>query len=889
MLRVALSAWGEEAAPRAMASSPHATGGAPASPARDAEAAAKAEHKAQKKAHKEAKRIKKERKELKKLRSRSADSAGAFGGGFTSGDEALPAQAPGTAGASASAPKPVKIPAPAAAPARAQVAASPKVLPITSTTTIPGGNGKPTELVIEVKTGERSLVWLLVLRSLIGFIMIVLVFVFLSIVVRTSQRTTVTSEGWLMAYSDPWGANTVPQSQEPLKTVQLESTVGSLLDVHTAPLESIHKLHTLRFAVMQDNDWVAYVEIVERIVRPMSGTTTTVSFASGDSLVIDSDAQPPLQVVFYSGNVAYQVMVPDRFAGSGAAGACVECPDNMHAEGPSCACDEGFQFARDSFHCVPARRRALQAAEAGGAVTGAAVATSTPPNTQISTGACIANITYNNVLVGSTLKTLVFNSPLNAWGSALNIATGLQSNKYSGTPLPKCAKSWTYTDDQGTTQKNVTMSGCASLVNFLPKGATTMQTNIKLATDSNTAFKDIFWCPREDMPDYHKMFFGTGTVKDIDMLWGFCTPCPTPAPTTGAPSAKPTAPTTGKPSAKPTAPTTGKPTSKPTTQAPTTSKPSAKPTRQPTALPSKAPTRAPSLKPTTGKPSLKPTTGKPTAPTTLAPSTKPTAAPTTLAPSVKPTTAGPTGKPSTLKPTASRSPSNAPTTRKPSAAPSEPTPAPTRNPTNPGETFQPSATPTGEPTTEPSEQPTEFTTDPPSSETEAPSSSTCISSQCQNADIAFEASKNFCETVADRRLCSVSELRNIRDRFLSLYNSQDTTMKEAAFAEGSFFQCFHGNGSDAASDVMRTMLWADGGDCLDGSRYSFAVEDGTAECVDATDSSLRTVCCPTDPSPETQAMAEKRAKTEITSQVSVTGAAATVAAKKNTRQALRAP
>ncbi len=857
VLRVALSAWGEEAAPREMfASSPHAAGGAPASPGRDAEAAGKAERKAQKKAHKEAKRLKKERKELKKLRSRSADSAGAFGGGLTSGDEALPAEA--QAEMLRNAPKPVPIPAAAVAPARQQVAASAKV-----TTTIPGGNGKPTELVVEVKTGENS-VWLLVLRCLIGFAVFVLVFVFLSIVVRTSQRTTVTSEGWLMAYSDPWGVNTVPQNQEPLKTVQLENTLGSLLNVHTAPLESIHKLHTLRFAVMQDNDWVAYVENVERIVRPMSGSTTTISFASGDSLVIDSAAQPPLQAVFYSDNVAYQVMVPDRFGGSGAAGACVECPDNMHTDGPSCACDEGFTFARDTFRCVPARRRALQAAEDGGAVEGAAVATSTPLNTQISTGACIANITYANVLVGSTLSTLVFKSPRNAWGSAVNLTTGLQSNTYSGTPLPKCAKSWTYTDDQGT-QKNVPMSGCASLVNFMPKSAAFMQADIKKVTDSNTAFKDIYWCPREDLPDYHKMFFGTGPVKDIDLLWGFCTPCPTPVPTTIAPSSKPTAPTAPKPTLKPTTP---RPTLKPTTP-----KPTGKPTTG---------------KPTTGKPTSKPTTSKPTAPTTRAPSTQPTAAPTTLAPSNKPTTAKPTGKPTTLKPTTTRSPSKAPTTSKPSAAPSQPTPAPTRNPTKAGETFSPSAAPTAEPTAEPTTKPP---TEPPSQEptegeaTEAPSASTCISSHCQNAEIAFDASKDFCEAFAERRLCSVSELRNIRDRFLSLYNSQDTTMKEAAFAEGSYFQCFRGG--DAADDVMKTMLWADGDDCQDGSRYAFMVGSGTAECVDATDSSLRTVCCPSDPSPETQAEAKKRAKTEITSQVSVNGAAATVAAKKNTLQALR--
>jgi hypothetical protein len=634
--------------------------------------------------------------------------------------------------------------------------------------------------------------------------------------------------------------------------------------------------------VMQDNDWVAYVEKVERVVRPMSGTTTTVSFASGDTLVIDSAAQPPRQVVFYSDNVAYQVLVPDRFnssSGIAAAESCIECPESMHAEGPSCVCDDGFEFAQDSFSCIPKGRRVLQAeavAESGD-VDAASTAISTPPNTQSSAGACIANITYTNVQVGTTKKTLVFNSPRNAWGSALDLKTGLQNNSYSGTPMPKCAQSWNYTDDNGT-QKNIVMSGCASLVNFMPKNAASLQTLLKTVTDTNASFKDIFWCPREDMPDYHKMFFGTGPVKDIDLLWGFCTPCPTPAPTTGKPSAKPTSPTTKSPTSKPTAPTTSKPTNKPTTAKPTTGTPTRKPTGAPT---TKAPTAGPTAKPTTGKPTAKPTTGKPTAPTTPKPSTKPTEAPTTLAPSAKPTTVAPTGKPTTQKPTASRSPSRAPTTRNPSAAPTEPTLAPTRNPTQQGETFEPTATPTQVPTEEPTAEPTAEPTE--GSATDAPTAGDCVSPLCQSGEVSFDASKNFCEEVADRRLCTVSELQRIRERFLGFYNSPDPAMRDAAFAEGEYFQCFQDH------DIMKTLLWADGEDCGDGSRYMFAVDDGSAGCIDATvGTTRRTVCCPAAPDAATIDLAMERSKKEIQSQVSVTGSATTVVANKKTRQALRA-
>lgn len=217
-----------------------------------------------------------------------------------------------------------------------------------------------------------------------------------------------------------------------------------------------------------------------------------------------------------------------------------------------------------------------------------------------------------------------------------------------------------------------------------------------------------------------------------------CTPSPTAAPTTKAPTNAPTtAPTTKAPTNAPTtAPTTkaptNAPTAVPTTGSPTgvpTSTPTPSPTNTPTPLPTDAPTGSPTSvttpfptgspteEPTTGSPTEEVTTGSPTSIQTGSPTMEATGAPTSTQ-TDSPTdtiTSSPTmeatGSPTSIQtdpPTDALT--SSPTMETTGSPTVEPTSFPTMAPTN-----GPTSAPTNEPTSPPTNTPTGMPTPAPTS------------------------------------------------------------------------------------------------------------------------------------------------------------------------------
>jgi len=442
-------------------------------------------------------------------------------------------------------------------------------------------------------------------------------FVFLQVGVRTASTLTVSRDGVLRAYVDPFKVNKVRNSGDPVKVNLYEANEASLLDVAKTSVDNLHRVTALRFAVLENHDWVVYSEHVASAKRSSDGLVTTVSFLDGSKLIINSGIAPPRQVLFERDGIFHQVLVSegvtDHVASGRKSSSCPVCPSNSRNVNGNCECDAGFFLGEEEFVCLkdeshPAHSPTFMPTFTGSDELVTLAPTTMPRNTTGDgnyTNHTMSRILQTNFInenqIDGCIGSVEFEGQTILGPDLLNNFP----NDFPG-PIIRCASQWTWLEDDIVTVFN----GCASINDYNAKRSLN-------TVRGNIGNNDAYWCAAEGYPNYDKS--GNGN-DDVNRYWGLCVPCPSQAPTTAAPSEAPSASPTTSPSSSPTLNPTKEPTASPTslpsispslapteegqTPAPTSVAPTLSPTRMPTmsqspsVFPSKSPSKLPTVTPT---------------------------------------------------------------------------------------------------------------------------------------------------------------------------------------------------------------------------------------------------------------------------------------------------
>ncbi len=409
----------------------------------------------------------------------------------------------------------------------------------------------------------------------------------------TSQVLEIDSATGALTPSSTWFGADSPEYKGPVKTVPLQSKGGSILGLHEMSLNELSDMvSSIRFSALEQGSWVAHSETVTSVRRSSDETQTTLVFLAGGQLVIDETLAAPLQVTFTEGGATYQVKTDEVFApASGSASACVACPEDAELEGYNCVCSNGTELSTDSFSCTEV-------------IPGIPGPDSEPPVPLGRDVSAQNTFTMDPVLVENE-QGMCIGSTTVAWEGGSLALSGPQEAFQGVSGQPRCASEWTYHDATKGRFTQVTFRGCKPMRNdgwkpvdkYAPKHEPEYIFDpIRNSgwpgsgSDLNTARlieNNVFWCPREDVPDYVRNH--TDTDYPADKLWGLCVPC-----TQSEPVVSPTPQPTNKPSQAP----IPKPTRSPL-KSDETPYPSAAPSASPSALtvPSASPSAAPTTTP----------------------------------------------------------------------------------------------------------------------------------------------------------------------------------------------------------------------------------------------------------------------------------------------------